>query len=100
VILDLFSHLEMDAEFRKCMSFLDNKHVILVVRSLQRPNLLREFPEASFLLKPVTLHKFVEALLDHSTKSKEKLAFSTDKFQYKGTSQVLVVEGIFSSFFP
>lgn len=92
VILDLFSHLNMDEDLQQCAPYFAGKLVIMVVTSLQRPNLLRLFSFASFLLKPVTLRKCIEALLAQGEKRKDKL--TSDKFSYAGTAQVLIVEGI------
>ena len=92
VILDLFAHLEMHADFQRCLPYLGGKHLVLVVSSLQRPNLLREFPYASFLLKPVTTHKFVDALLGRSVLSKGRLVM--ERLTYQGSAQVLIVEGM------
>lgn len=92
VILDLFSHLKMDIDFQKCDSHFEGKQVVLVVTSHQRPNLLRLCPQASFLLKPVTLHKCMEVFQSHKAERKSKLVL--DKPAYCSDSHVLIVEGI------
>jgi hypothetical protein len=91
VIIDLFSHLELNIDLNICMPFFGGRRVVLVANSLQRPHLLKEFPFATFLIKPVNIRKLVEALLGRSVQPKEKL--STQVLALDGNAHVLIVEG-------
>lgn len=95
VILDLFSHLEMHTELESCRQLLEQKYLILVGTLHQRPQLLKEFPTATFLPKPVNLRKLVEALNGSSAQPKQKLEKVTSPSRmHFGASPVLIVEGI------
>lgn len=95
VLVDIFSQQFLDEmpDLKNIISQVGEKQVIILTKPLQRPKLVKIYPRATFLLKPVTFSKLVQALHGRCA---NPLKTSADKeFIFSNASRVLIVEGIY-----